>query len=152
MSGLRSDLTDKVTSVMEGTHDVVRGMWATYREAGLEGALPLLHPQVEFVAVDGTTYAGHDGVRNFFAAFEAQGQTFEASPYSFEGVGDAVLVAGYRRIRSADGTSGAYLYFVHVVDDDGLVTRLSAHATREAALADLQRSGRDGQPPHAGRA
>ena len=111
-----------------------------FREGGPEAAMPLLAPNVEFVASDGTTYAGHDGVRRFFKAFADQGQTFEASPYSFEGQGDAILVAGHRRIHSADGLSGAYLYFVHIVRD-GLIVRLSAHTTREAALADLSRSG-----------
>jgi ketosteroid isomerase-like protein len=125
---------------MEGSHDLVRRMWTTYREGGVEAALALLHPEVEFVASDGTRYDGHDGVRSFFRAFEEQRQTFEASPYSFEGHGDAVLVAGHRRIHSAEGTSGAYLYFVHVVRD-GLIARLSAHSSRAAALEDLQRSG-----------
>jgi hypothetical protein len=124
---------------MEGSHDLVRQMWTMFREGGPEAALPLLHPDVEFVAADGTTYDGHEGVRRFFKAFEEQGQTFEASPYSFEGQGEAVLVAGHRRIHSADGVNGAYLYFVHVVRGD-LIARLSAHATREAALADLSRS------------
>jgi hypothetical protein len=114
-------------------------MWTAYREGGVESALPLLDPEVEFVAVGGTVYPGHDGVRRFFKAFDEQGQTFEASPYSFEGQGEAVLVAGHRRIRSADGTSGAYLYFVHVTRD-GLISRLSAHTTRESALADLRDS------------
>jgi ketosteroid isomerase-like protein len=124
---------------MEGSYDLVRRMWTAYREGGVEAALPLLDPDVEFVAVDGTNYPGHDGVRRFIKKFEDQGQTFEASPYSFEGLGDAVLVAGHRRIRSADGTDGAYLYFVHVIRD-GLIARLSAHATRDAALADLRDS------------
>lgn len=124
---------------MEGSHDLVRRMWTAYREGGVESALPLLDPDVEFVAVDGTTYPGHDGVRGFFRRFDEQGQTFEASPYSFEGRGEAVLVAGHRRIRSADGTSGAYLYFVHVIRD-GLIARLSAHTTRESALAELRDS------------
>jgi hypothetical protein len=114
-------------------------MWIAYREGGVEVALPLLHPAVEFVAADGTSYEGHDGVRRFFKAFDDLGQTFEASPYSFEGQGEAVLVAGHRRIHSAERTTGAYLYFVHVVRD-GLIARLSAHATREGALADLRRS------------
>lgn len=122
---------------MEGSHDLVRRLWTAYREGGVEAALPLLDPAVEFVSVDGTSYEGHDGVRRFFKSFDDQGQTFEASPYSFEGQGDAVLVAGHRRIRSAHGTSGAYLYFVHVIRE-GLITRLSAHATRDAALADLR--------------
>lgn len=132
--------------VMEGSHDLVRRIWTAYREGGVEAALPLLDPAVEFVSVDGTTYSGHDGVRRFFKAFDDQGQTFEASPYSFEGQGEAVLVAGHRRIRSANRTSGAYLYFVHVIRA-GLVSRLSAHTTRESALADLRHSEqRDSRP------
>lgn len=132
--------------VMEGSHDLVRRIWTAYREGGVEAALPLLDPAVEFVSVDGTTYSGHDGVRRFFKTFDDQGQTFEASPYSFEGQGEAVLVAGHRRIRSANRTSGAYLYFVHVIRA-GLVSRLSAHTTRESALADLRHSEqRDSRP------
>ncbi len=112
-------------------------MWSAYREGGVEVALPLLDPDVEFVAADGTCYEGHAGVRRFFQAFEDQGQSFEASPYSFEGRGDAVLVIGHRRIHSDSGTSGAYMYFLHVIRD-GLIVRLSAHATRDEALATLR--------------
>jgi len=121
---------------MEDTQLLVRRMWTAYREGGTEAALPLLHPEVEFIASDGTTFEGHDGVRRFFKAFEEQGQTFEASPYSFEGHGKAILVVGHRRIHSADGVDGDYLYFLHLVED-GLITVLSAHRTREAALAEL---------------
>jgi len=121
---------------MEDTQLLVRRMWTAYREGGTEAALPLLHPEVEFIASDGTTFEGHDGVRRFFGAFEEQGQTFEASPYSFEGHGEAILVVGHRRIHSADGVDGEYLYFLHFVEGD-LITILSAHRTREAALAAL---------------
>jgi ketosteroid isomerase-like protein len=121
---------------MEDAQLLVRRMWTAYREGGTEAALPLLHPDVEFVAVDGTSFEGHDGVRRFFKTFEEQGQTFEASPYSFEGHGQAILVAGHRRIHSADGIDGDYLYFIHLVEND-LITVLSAHRTRQAALAVL---------------
>jgi len=123
---------------MDDSHDLVRRMWTAYREGGVEVALPLLHPEVEFVASDGTCYEGHAGVRTFFQAFADQGQTFEASPYSFEGYGEKILVAGHRRIHSAGGTSGAYLYFVHAFRDD-LIVRLSAHTTRDEALTELRR-------------
>jgi ketosteroid isomerase-like protein len=127
---------------MQDSQALVRRMWSAYREGGVEEALPLLDPNVAFVAVDGTRYDGHDGVRRFFTAFEEQGESFEASPYSFEGHGDAVLVAGHRRIHSTDGTRGAYLYFLHVIRD-GLIVVLSAHASRDAALK-LLKSHRGG--------
>jgi len=123
-------------------------MWTTYREGGVEAALPLLHPDVEFVAVDGSLHAGHAGVRAFFQAFEDQGELFEASPYSFEGHDGAVLVAGYRRIHSTDGTRGMYMYFVHVVRD-GLIVRLSAHSGREDATAALRAAHQQDRPGEA---
>jgi hypothetical protein len=41
--------------------DAVRELWRTYRERGVEKAIPLLHPEVEFVAHDGRVFNGHDG-------------------------------------------------------------------------------------------
>jgi hypothetical protein len=128
---------------MEDSHRLVRRMWADFREGGTEVALRCLHPEVAFIAVDGTRFDGHAGVRSFFQAFEDQGQTFEASPYSFEGHGNAILVVGHRRIHSADGVDGDYLYFVHECED-GLITVLSAHRTREDALAALSSRRTDG--------
>jgi ketosteroid isomerase-like protein len=130
---------------MDDSQALVRRMWSAYREGGVETALPLLDPDVAFIAVDGTRYDGHEGVRRFFKAFEEQGQSFEASPYSFEGHGEVVLVAGHRRIHSPEGTTGAYLYFVHVARA-GLIVSLSAHTDRDEALA-LLRSHRAVDPP-----
>jgi len=124
------------------SYEVVRRMWTDFREGGVERALPVLADDVEFVTVAGTVHTGHDGVRAFFAAFAADGRVFEASPYSFERVGSAVLVSGHRRIHSATGSDGANLHFVHLVSD-GQIVRLSAHETRAAAVAAAHRVVRD---------
>jgi SnoaL-like domain len=114
----------------------VRELWRTYREEGAEAAIPLLDPEVEFVDHSGRTFHGHDGVRSFFAEFEKRGEQFTASPYSFEPHDPDVLVIGHRRIRSAEGTRGDYLFFVHGIRD-GRVSRIAAHVSKDAALADI---------------
>jgi len=116
--------------------DAVHELWSTYREQGAEQAIPLLDPEVEFVANDGRVYRGHDGVRRFFAEFEERGERFMASPYTFEPHDPDVLVIDHRRIRSEDALRGDYLYFVHSFRE-GKVARIAAFPTREAALADV---------------
>jgi SnoaL-like domain len=116
--------------------DAVRELWATYREHGVERAIRLLHPEVEFVDQDGRVFNGHDGVRRFFAQFDERGAVFAASPYSFELHEPDVLVIGHRRIRTEDGMRGAYLFFAHGFRD-GRVSRIAAHTTKDAALTDI---------------
>jgi hypothetical protein len=114
----------------------VRELWGTYREEGADKAIPLLHGEVEFVDHAGRVFTGHEGVRSFFAQFEERGEVFTASPYSFELHDPDLLVIGHRRIRGEEGTRGDYLYFVHSFHD-GRVSRIAAHVSREAALADI---------------
>jgi predicted SnoaL-like aldol condensation-catalyzing enzyme len=126
---------------MDERLDAVRELWATYREHGVEPAIALLHPEVEFVAHDGRAFRGHDGVRHFFAEFRERGEQFVASPYTFELHEPDLIVVGHRRIRSEDGMRGEYLYFVHSCRD-GQVSRIAAHTTKEAALAEIDARAR----------
>jgi SnoaL-like domain len=129
---------------MDERLDAVRELWGTYREHGVQSAIALLHPEVEFVAQDGRVFIGHDGVRRFFTEFEQRGEEFVASPYSFELHEPDLLVIGHHRIRTPDGTRGDYLFFVHGFRD-GRVSRIAAHATKDAALTDIAERYR-GQP------
>jgi len=113
--------------------DPVRAMWVAYREGDVEAALPLLAPDVEFVTRDGHLHHGAEEIRRFFRGFEERGHRFSAQPYSFERHGDFWIVVGNRRIRTEAGTSDERLYFVHVLRD-GIIVRLAAYRTREAAL------------------
>jgi hypothetical protein len=121
--------------------EAVRELWGTYREKGVESAIALLDPEVQFVDHEGRVFNGHDGVRSFFAEFEERGEVFTASPYSFELHEPDLLVIGHRRIRTAEGVRGDYLYFVHSCRD-GRVSRIAAHTTREAALAEIDERAR----------
>jgi ketosteroid isomerase-like protein len=116
--------------------DAVRELWRTYREEGVEPAIALLDPEVEFVDHEGRAFRGHDGVRSFFAEFERRGEVFRASPYSFELHDPDLLVIGHRRIRTPDEMRGDYLFFVHSFRD-GRVSRIAAHLSKDAALADI---------------
>ena len=121
---------------MDERLESVRELWATYREEGAEAAIVLLDPQVEFVDHAGRVFRSHDGVREFFSEFEQRGEVFLASPYSFEPHDPDVIVIGHRRIRTPEGIRGDYLFFVHSFRD-GRVTRIAAHTSKEAALADI---------------
>jgi hypothetical protein len=116
--------------------EAVHKLWSTFREQGAEAAIPLLDEEIEFVTHDGRVFNGREGVRRFFAEFEARGERFMASAYTFEPHDPDVLVIGHRRIQSEAGIRGDYLYFVHCFRD-GRVARIAAHLTREAALADI---------------
>jgi predicted SnoaL-like aldol condensation-catalyzing enzyme len=116
--------------------EAVRELWATYREEGVDRAIALLDPEVEFVDHQGRVFTGHDGVRRFFREFEQRGEQFIASPYTFELHEPDLIVVGHRRIRSEEGIRGDYLYFVHSCRD-GRVSRIAAHTSKEAALADI---------------
>jgi hypothetical protein len=126
---------------MDERLEAVRQLWATYREHGVDRAIPLLDPEVEFVDHAGRVFRGHDGVRRFFAEFEERGEQFMASPYTFELHEPDLIVVGHRRIRSDDGMRGEYLFFVHSCRD-GRVSRIAAHTTKEAALAEIDERAR----------
>jgi predicted SnoaL-like aldol condensation-catalyzing enzyme len=126
--------------------EIVRELWSTYREGGVDEAIPLLHPDVEFVDHEARIFRGRKGVAQFFAEFEERGEEFTASVYTFELHEPDLLVIGHRRIRSAEGMRGDYMYFTHGFRE-GQVCRLSAHTTREAALADIQARAAAGSQP-----
>lgn len=119
--------------------DTVRRHWVLFREGGPDAALATVSPDIAFVAVEGRQFDGHDGIRAFFASFDARDERFAASPFTFEPHGDGVLVAGHRRVSDAEHTVVAeHLHFTYRVADDGLIFDMRAFADREQALAELE--------------
>lgn len=129
-----ADAHDDLDPRLRAVHE----LWTAYRELGAEQAAGLLDPEIEFVTVAGYVHNGIEAVRAFFATYPARGQEFMASPFTFELHPPDVLVVGHRRIRSDGAIDGAYLYFLHTIRD-GRVCRLAAFASREDAIADVQR-------------
>ena len=131
-------VTDFEPTGLDERLDAVQRLWATYRDDGLDPAIALLDPEVEWVDREGRSYSGHPGVRRFFDWFGSRGERFAASLFTFELHDPDLLAVGHHRISSQEGIRGDYTYFVHSVRD-GRVCRISAHATREDALADIRR-------------
>jgi len=120
--------------------DIVRRMWVLLREGGPDAALATVDVEVVFVAADGRRFDGHDGVRAFFASFDARDERFVASPFTFEPVGHGVLVAGHRRIAAEDATLRAeHLHFTYRVGGSGRIVDMRAFHDRESAIAELER-------------
>jgi hypothetical protein len=110
--------------------DIVRRMWVLLREGGPDAALATVDVEVVFVAADGRRFDGHDGVRAFFASFDARD----------ERVGHGVLVAGHRRIAAEDATLRAeHLHFTYRVGGSGRIVDMRAFHDRESAIAELER-------------
>ena len=131
-------MTDFQPSGVDARLDAVQRLWATYRDDGLDAAIALLDPEVEWVDREGRRYSGHDGVRSFFDWFGSRGERFAASLFTFELQDPDLVAIGHHHISGQGGSRGDYTYFVHSVRD-GRVCRISAHATREEALADIRR-------------
>lgn len=113
-------------------------MWVLLREGGPDAALATVAPDVVFVAAGGRRFDGHDGVRAFFASFDARDERFVASPFTFEPLGDGVLVAGHRRIADEHQTLVAeHLHFTYRVGADGLIFDMRAFHDRAGATAEL---------------
>ncbi len=116
--------------------ETVRRMWIALREGGVEAALAACASDVRFTSAAGDTFHGHDGIRAFFAQFDARDERFTAAPFTFEPVGDGVLVAGHRRIAGDDGTVAEHLHFTHRVAE-GRIVELAAFPDRARACAEL---------------
>ena len=75
---------------------MLEGLFAAYRERGVDGVLEFIHP--EFVAVVGPElsaepdeYRGHEGLRRYFAGFEGM-EDVRLRPEAMIEEGDRVLV------------------------------------------------------------
>lgn len=116
--------------------EIVRHMWIALREGGVEAALDACASDVRFTSAAGETFHGHEGIRAFFAQFDARAERFVAAPFTFEPVGDGILVAGHRRITGEEGTVAEHLHFTHRVAG-GRIVELAAFADRGSACAAL---------------
>jgi ketosteroid isomerase-like protein len=112
----------------------VRSLWAAIGEGGLEAALELTEPDVEWRlhAAGGRVLTSRD-LLQFFHDFQGERVLLEARPYSFHAHGDLVLASGSFRLRDRDRMSEFQIHFVYEFRE-GRLQRGTSFATRAEAL------------------
>jgi ketosteroid isomerase-like protein len=113
---------------------LVRSLWAAIDEGGLERALELTAPDVEWRphAAGGRVLTSEELLR-FYREFQGERQLLEARPYSFQSSGDFVVASGSFRLRGGDRLVEFQIHFVYEFDGDRLL-RGSTYASRGEAL------------------
>jgi ketosteroid isomerase-like protein len=112
----------------------VRRLWAAIGEGGLEAALELTAPEVEWRPhpAGGQVLTSQDLLR-FYHEFQGERQFLEARPYSFHAHGDLVLASGSFRLRGRDRMAEFQIHFVYEFEN-GTLQRATTYATRGEAL------------------
>ncbi|MGH2979626.1 MAG: nuclear transport factor 2 family protein [Solirubrobacterales bacterium] len=118
---------------------LVRRIWDAVAESGLEAALQLTDPDVEWVphAAQGRVLTSRE-LLDFFEAFQGERHIVEARLYSVGMEGDVVLASGSFRLKGGGGISDFQIHFVYEFEEDRLV-RGSTYATRTEALEAIAR-------------
>lgn len=113
----------------------VRALWAAIAEGGLEAALELTDPDVEWRphAAGGQVLTSEQLLR-FYNEFQGERQLLEATPYAFYSHGDLVLASGSFRLVGKERMAEFQIHFVYEFEGDRLV-RAATYATRNEALA-----------------
>jgi len=114
---------------------VVRTLWAAIADGGLEAALKLTDPNVEWRphAAGGAVLTSEELLR-FFQEFQGERQLLEATPYAFYPHGDLVLASGSFRLRGRDTMAEFQIHFVYEFEE-GRLRRAATYSTRKEALA-----------------
>jgi ketosteroid isomerase-like protein len=118
---------------------LVRRLWEAVDESGLEVALQLTDPDVEWVphAAEGRVLTSRE-LLEFFGEFQGEQHIVEARLYSVDAEGDAVLASGSFRLKGGGGISDFQIHFVYEFEEGRLV-RGSTYPTRADALEAIAR-------------
>ncbi len=126
----------------------VRMLWAAARENDVDALVSLTTQDVDWrpTAVGTSGLHGRDALRDYLVGLRAEGTLVDAHPYSFEAVGDCVIVSGVLRVRVGDGrVAPMQRWWVYRVTE-GKVAAAGSHGTRADALRDARaRAGRSGR-------
>ena len=117
----------------------VRKMWAAFQRDGIAGMRSYVDDDVEFVPTEenGGPIRGFDGLA---AYWRDHASSQSVVPHAWEQHGDCVLVHGSLRMFRDGGfvdTQPSWVYFFR----DGKLRRACAFASREEALAAIERHG-----------
>jgi ketosteroid isomerase-like protein len=119
---------------------LVRRLWEVVAESGLEAALALTDPDMEWVphAAGGRVLTSQE-LLEFFDEFQGEQHIAEARLYSVGVEGDAVLASGSFRLKGGGGISDFQIHVVYEFEDEHPV-RASTYATKADALDAITRA------------
>ena len=131
-----------------GAEDLARRVIGAWREEGVDGVLPLVHP--EFVgevgpetSVEPDTYLGAEGVRRYFALWDEAMDDLRLEIASLEAVAETVAVAELT-IAGRGAGSGVPVEFTAwttMVFRDELLLRMEAAGDRDGARRVAEAAG-----------
>jgi len=122
--------------------DLVRGSFAAFNARDLDALLAISDPDSEWVPfraqLEGSSYRGHAGIRQFLADMDADWSEFTIEPSEVREEGARVVVIGrITGIGRGSGveidTVGGFVFQVH----GGLITSVVSHSDPAIALAEL---------------
>jgi ketosteroid isomerase-like protein len=116
--------------------EVVRMLWAAAGENDVGALLSLTAYDVEWrpTAVAAPVLHGRDALRDYLDGLRALGRLVDAHPYSFEAVGDCIIVSGVLRLRREDGgVETIQRWWVYRVAG-GKVAAADSHGSRVEAM------------------
>jgi len=119
---------------------VVRMLWAAARENDVDTLVSLTADDVEWrpTAVAASALRGRDALRDYLDGLRAARRLIDAHPYSFEAVGDCVIVSGALRLRREDGgVEAIQRWWVYRVAG-GKIAAAGSHDSRANAMRDAR--------------
>ena len=126
----------------EADFEVIQRAWDGFTRGDIEGVLEELDPNVELVPfgakMEGKSYRGHDGVREWWREIQANWAEFQTLPEEFRRVEDRILVFGQWIARGRTSGVSLGVAATWIVDvRDGKIVRWQTYTDREEALEAL---------------
>jgi len=127
--------------VSEDDIEVVRAGFEALSERGVEGLLPLIHPEFEVttppgLAAEPDTYRGPEGVRRYFDSFYDAMDEMRFEPTEFREAGGRVIVPVTLTAKGrTTGIEARQELVMAWTLRDGQATRVEVFATVDEALA-----------------
>jgi ketosteroid isomerase-like protein len=88
---------------------VIRRLFDAFSRRDVDATIALMDPEVEFfaptatLAHEGTSYRGHEGIRDYFADIDRLWEELRVTPAEYRSEDDKVLVLGQIHARGAVG-------------------------------------------------
>ena len=119
---------------------LVRTVWVAARENDVDTLVGLTAPDVDWrpTAVVSGALHGHEALRSYLHSLATAGILVDAHPYSFEAVGDCVIVSGALSLRRTGGNAETVQrWWVYRVAQ-GKVASVASHTSRDDAYHDAR--------------